>query len=161
MKRRIQVSCCIEESPRAEQLRGLFDLSQDRTSTCCWDVHLPLDSHSWNIGLITGPSGSGKSAVAKQLWPVLDETMHVNKSVIWASGLPAWSDTACIVDGFPEQVSIKRITSLLAATGLSSPPAWLRPYKVLSTGQQCRCDLARLLAYGELNEGKPTLLFDE
>src|SRR5207247_1429153 len=31
--------------------------------------------------------------------------------------------------------------------GFSSPPAWLRPFHVLSTGEQFRASLARLLAY--------------
>jgi hypothetical protein len=34
----------------------------------------------------------------------------------------------------------------LCAVGFSSPPAWLRPFPVLSTGQQFRVTLARLLA---------------
>jgi GNAT superfamily N-acetyltransferase len=34
----------------------------------------------------------------------------------------------------------------LSAVGFSSPPAWLRPFGVLSTGQQFRVALARLLA---------------
>jgi energy-coupling factor transporter ATP-binding protein EcfA2 len=41
---------------------------------------------------------------------------------------------------------IKDITSLLSAVGFSSPPAWLRPFSVLSTGEQFRVTLARLLA---------------
>jgi GNAT superfamily N-acetyltransferase len=38
------------------------------------------------------------------------------------------------------------VTALLCAVGFSSPPAWLRPFHVLSTGQQFRVMLARLLA---------------
>jgi GNAT superfamily N-acetyltransferase len=36
----------------------------------------------------------------------------------------------------------------LSSVGFSSPPAWLRPWRVLSTGEQFRASLARLLAYG-------------
>jgi GNAT superfamily N-acetyltransferase len=43
-------------------------------------------------------------------------------------------------------MSIKEVTELLSSVGFSSPPAWLRPYHVLSNGQKFRCDLARLLA---------------
>src|SRR6185437_277924 len=53
---------------------------------------------------------------------------------------------AALVDGFPASLSIKDITTLLSAVGFSSPPAWLRPFHVLSTGQQFRVTLARLLA---------------
>jgi GNAT superfamily N-acetyltransferase len=41
---------------------------------------------------------------------------------------------------------IKSITRLLGAVGLSSPPSWLKPFDVLSTGERFRADLARLLA---------------
>ena len=47
---------------------------------------------------------------------------------------------------FPPGMSIKDICALLSSVGFSSPPAWLRPYRVLSTGQQFRVTLARLLA---------------
>src|SRR5262249_8414380 len=36
---------------------------------------------------------------------------------------------------------------LLGAVGLSSPPSWLKPFHVLSTGERFRAELARLLAY--------------
>ena len=51
-----------------------------------------------------------------------------------------------MLDIFPAALSIKEVTALLSAVGFSSPPAWLRPYGVLSTGQQFRVTLARLLA---------------
>ena len=38
------------------------------------------------------------------------------------------------------------MTELLSSVGFSSPPAWMRPFHVLSTGQQFRVTLARLLA---------------
>ena len=41
---------------------------------------------------------------------------------------------------------IKDIVALLSAVGFASPPAWLRPFHVLSTGQQFRVTLALLLA---------------
>jgi GNAT superfamily N-acetyltransferase len=41
---------------------------------------------------------------------------------------------------------IAEITELLSSVGFSSPPAWLRPFKVLSTGQQFRAALELLLA---------------
>src|SRR5207302_7587073 len=49
-------------------------------------------------------------------------------------------------DGFPYDLTIKEILALLSSVGFSSPPAWLRPFAALSTGQQFRVTLARLLA---------------
>ncbi len=58
----------------------------------------------------------------------------------------AWPSDQAVVDGFPKTMSIKAITALLSSVGFSSPPAWLRPYGVLSTGEQFRVTLARALA---------------
>ena len=40
----------------------------------------------------------------------------------------------------------REITGLLTSVGFGSPPAWIRPYHVLSRGEQFRCDLARACA---------------
>jgi ABC-type phosphate/phosphonate transport system ATPase subunit len=124
----------IRESPRVVQVRGLFDLPPEKTSRHEWHVHLPLDERDWHIGLITGPSGCGKSTIARALWP---------EQVARTFGWPA---DASLLDAFPAKLSIKEVTALLSSVGFSSPPAWLRPFHVLSTGQQFRVTLARLLA---------------
>jgi GNAT superfamily N-acetyltransferase len=51
-----------------------------------------------------------------------------------------------VLDRFPDGMPIKNIVALLSAVGFASPPAWLRPFHVLSTGQQFRVALAVLLA---------------
>jgi ABC-type uncharacterized transport system YnjBCD ATPase subunit/GNAT superfamily N-acetyltransferase len=130
----IKVETPIVESPRVTQVRGLFDLTVEKTSRLQWSIALPLDERPWNIGLITGPSGCGKSTLARHLWP-----SQIHRDFSWPTG-------AALLDGFPAALSIKDVTALLAAVGFSSPPAWLRPYHVLSTGQQFRVTLARLLA---------------
>ena len=132
----IVVESPIVESPRIAQLRGLFDLPVQRTSRVEWTVHLPLHERPWAIGLITGPSGCGKSTIARHLWPEA-----VERSTAFA-----WPADRALIDCFPAQLSIKDITGLLSSVGFASPPAWLRPYGVLSTGQRFRADLARLLA---------------
>ena len=57
---------------------------------------------------------------------------------------------------------ISRLTEILSSVGFSSPPAWLRPFAVLSTGQQFRVTLARLIALAECrpSPGRP-LVYDE
>src|SRR5271157_532373 len=118
---KITVSSTIEETPRVLQVAGMFDLPPSTQSTLTWDVELPLSAQPWNIGLVVGPSGCGKSTIARQLWGL--------------TPLPTWPATAAILDGFPENLSIKDVVALLNAVGFSSPPAWLRPFHVLSTGQ--------------------------
>jgi GNAT superfamily N-acetyltransferase len=130
----ITVESPLVESPRIAQICGMFDLATHKTSRLQWTVSLPLDERPWNIGLITGPSGCGKSTIARRFWPD-----HLHRQF-------SWPKDAALLDGFPAALSIKDITTLLSAVGFSSPPAWLRPFHVLSTGQQFRVELARLLA---------------
>jgi energy-coupling factor transporter ATP-binding protein EcfA2 len=132
----VTVETPVVQSPRVQQVAGLFDLALEPISRIEWQVHLPLDEQPWHVGLITGPSGCGKSTIARRLWP--REIQH-------AANL-AWPEERCVLDAFPECMSIKDITALLSAVGFSSPPAWLRPFGVLSTGEQFRATVARLLA---------------
>ena len=53
-----------------------------------------------------------------------------------------------MLDGFPEGMSMPEISGLLSSVGFSSPPAWLKPFRVLSNGEQFRVNLARTLAEG-------------
>jgi hypothetical protein len=76
----------------------------------------------------------------------------------------SWPRDQTILDAFPSSLSVKEVTALLSSVGLSSPPAWLRPYHVLSTGQQFRVTLARLLAESLAWSGtgeRPVVLVDE
>jgi GNAT superfamily N-acetyltransferase len=136
----IIVESAIQETPRVQQVRGLFDLEAAKTSRVEWDFEVDLSARSWSIGLITGPSGSGKSTVARHLFPPGSD------SCLWNETAPPWPSDRSVLDGFPAALSVRVITELLGAVGFSSPPAWLRPYAALSTGQRFRCDLARLLA---------------
>jgi GNAT superfamily N-acetyltransferase len=118
-----------------QQLEGLFDLPPATSAVRSWDVNLPIDERDWHVGVIVGPSGSGKTTVARALFG----------EWLGASPLP-WPEDEAIIDAFPEEMSLKDIARLLGDVGLSTPTAWLRPYRVQSTGERFRADLARLLA---------------
>ncbi len=133
----IRVQSPIERTPRVLQIEGLFDLPPEKVSGLEWQVHLPLDERPWHIGLIVGPSGCGKSTIARHFWPQALNTLATQKG---------WPTERSILDAFPEALSVKEVVELLSCVGFSSPPAWLRPYHVLSTGQQFRVSMARLLA---------------
>lgn len=122
----------VVRSPRVKQVEGIFDLSVAETSREEWTVHLELPD-DWSIGLIVGPSGSGKTTVARELFGYEAEP-------------PEWSDTRSILDGFPREMPIRAVVDLLSSVGFSSPPSWLRPYGVLSTGEQFRVDVALALS---------------
>ncbi len=130
----ITVSSPVRRTPRVRQLEGLFDLPPADVSAVTWQVDLPLNDRPWHVGLVTGPSGCGKSTIARHFWPDA------------LAAEPAWPTDAAVVDAFPPALPIKEVVTLLSSVGFSSPPAWLRPYAALSTGQQFRVRLARLLA---------------
>lgn len=139
------VSCPITESFRVQQVRGMFDLPAGAACTERFSVDVPGSDEPWKIGLIVGPSGSGKTSIARRVYgrATLDQPA-------------AWPADAALVDGFGD-ADIRAISRMLSAVGLSSPPAWLRPYHVLSNGEKFRADLARLL----LSPGNDIAVMDE
>jgi GNAT superfamily N-acetyltransferase len=137
----ISVRSPIDRTPRVQQIESLFDLPAAAESSLTWSVNIPADiltpdpstPDPWNLGLIVGPSGSGKTTIANHLF---------HKTLT-----PDPSPLAPVIDTFPPDMSITTIVELLSSVGFSSPPAWLRPFQVLSTGEQFRVSLARLLAF--------------
>jgi ATPase subunit of ABC transporter with duplicated ATPase domains len=150
----VTVESPVVETPRVSQVRGLFDLPECKTARLTWTVTLPMEDRPWHVGLITGPSGCGKSTLARTLWPA--ETAQ--------AGSLTWPREHTILDAFSERLSVKEVTALLSSVGFSSPPAWLRPFHVLSTGQQFRVSLARLVAEAlavPAAAGRPVIVVDE
>lgn len=90
------------------------------------------DLGDWQVGAIVGSSGRGKTLLARKLFPQSYCTPQ------------EWSGL-CLLDDFPTPMTPAEITEALTSVGLSSPPVWLRPHRVLSVGQQHRADLARAL----------------
>lgn len=134
MKADITVSSPVARSARVLQISGMFDVPVEEKTSLTWHAELPIEERDWNIGLITGPSGSGKSTLARHLWPEQLAAAH------------EWPADRALIDAFPDGMGIRDITGLLSAAGLSSPPAWLRPYRTLSNGEAFRADIARSLA---------------
>lgn len=126
-------SVAIVRSPRVMQLEGMFDLPVSAVSEHRITADLALPDE-WNVGVIVGPSGSGKSTVAAEMFGA-----NMIKSFDWPKD-------RSVIDGFPPTVGIKDITALLSSVGFSSPPAWLRPFHVLSNGEQFRVTMARAMA---------------
>ena len=133
----------IIKTPRVMQLEGIFDVPPSNKSAEEWQVEFELPQ-DWNVGLIVGASGSGKTTVARELFGD-----HI------VNGFE-WSHDKSILDDFPKEMSIKEISDLLSSVGFSSPPSWVRPFHVLSNGEQFRVNMARVLA-----ENKTLAVVDE
>lgn len=135
------------ETPRSfrvSQVAGLFDVPLAEKVRHSWAVDIPIEDEDWRIGLIVGPSGSGKSTIARALWP-----QAYRRGYTW--------DERSILDNFPTEMSAQAITGALTSVGFGSPPDWVKPYAVLSTGQQMRADLARTLC----DDASDLIVFDE
>ncbi len=180
----ITVDCPVFDSFRVEQVAGMFDVPLAAKATQRFRVGVPEDllniancsgqwtvgsgqgtvnngqsenasspihpssfiphpPQEWRIGLIVGPSGSGKSTLAKKLF---------GKQLYRRDEWPA--DRA-VIDGLGD-LPIKQITGMFTAVGFSSPPSWIKPYHVLSNGEQFRCDLARALSRAGNRDGTTT-----
>lgn len=137
----IRRSSPIERTGRVIQMEGMFDVPPSQVSAETWDVELPLhENPDWQIGLIVGPSGSGKTTIATEMF---------GGSMVREFD---WPDNQAVLDGFPEKMGIREITGHLSAVGFGSPPAWLRPYRVLSNGEQFRATMARAMAEDAEND---------
>jgi energy-coupling factor transporter ATP-binding protein EcfA2/GNAT superfamily N-acetyltransferase len=120
-----------------------FDIQNTEETNVSIPMNLDgLNSFEWNIGVIYGGSGSGKSSIINHLGGV--------REVIFDEDKPLISNFNWIE---PEEA-----TRVLTAIGLSSVPTWLRPYKLLSNGEQYRAMLAYLVASSKDGE---TILIDE
>jgi len=136
----------IEYKPtfRSEKVAGLFDVPVNEKLKKEWDINVPIENKDWQIGLIVGASGTGKTTMAKKIFG--EEFYH--KGYEWSK--------SNLLDDFDASVSIKNITDSLSHVGFSSPPHWLLPYAVLSNGQKFRAEVARCLL-----DDKELIVFDE
>lgn len=132
----IRLSCPVYDSFRVQQVAGMFDVPLAERMNEEFDVELPALDEDWQVGLIVGPSGSGKSSVARHAF---GESLYVSSD---------WPLDRAVIDCF-DGLSVRRVTELLTAVGFSSPPSWIKPYRVLSNGERFRCDLAKSLAGGQ------------
>jgi ABC-type polar amino acid transport system ATPase subunit len=126
---------------RVASVIGKFDLqSENIVEHFKGDIDIP---DNWQIGLIVGKSGTGKTTIAKQLFEdaYITSYEYTNETVL---------------DDMPKECSVEQITSAFNSVGFSSPPSWLKPYSVLSNGQKMRVDLARAIL-----EDNELFVFDE
>ncbi len=117
-----------------EYIFNNYDIqNRDITTT---EVPLPshedmeeMNSSHWNIMLICGKSGSGKSTILREIGNVKPIEYDYNKAVISQ------------FDGYTEE----EVCDLLGGVGLSSVPTWLRKPQELSNGERARLDLCKAI----------------
>jgi hypothetical protein len=130
------------DSFRAQSVIGSFTL-HDVKMQKQFQGTIPIEGEKWQIGVIVGRSGTGKTSIAKQLFP--KEYIH------------AFTYTsATVLEDFPENVPVNEITKALCNVGFASPPDWLKAYEHLSQGEKMRVDIARALCLQQ-----ELIVFDE
>jgi GNAT superfamily N-acetyltransferase len=67
---------------------------------------------------------------------------HLFKDAIVSSY--EWHSAKSVVDSFGD-LPIKDVTAALSSVGFSSPPSWIKPFRVLSNGEQFRATMARAI----------------
>ena len=126
--------CSDFDSYRAARVKSLFNAE----SGCNFDLvaELPADETWWKIGMIVGPSGSGKSSIGKSFW---EGETPTDLSAGWPADRP-------VVDAIAPDGDFNAVTAALASVGLGDVPSWLRPFHVLSVGEKFRAGAARVLS---------------
>ena len=126
---------------RVSSVMGAFDLEIDHIRER-FKGSIDIENEAWNIGLIVGGSGTGKSTIAKEVFGEHFIDFEYNSEAV--------------IDDMPKDKSINDITKAFTSVGFASPPSWLKPYGVLSNGEKMRCDLANCIL-----QEKDTIIFDE
>ena len=126
-----------------EYIFEAFDIQNKDETTV--DINMNFGdckNFDWNIGVIYGGSGTGKTTLLKQF--------GVLKSIEFDS-------EKALISNF-DWLEPQEATSLLSSIGLSSVPTWLRPFHTLSNGEQYRAELAYKIGKAQENE---VVLIDE
>lgn len=131
-----------DKSFRVESARGAFDLQMNYIEEH-FQGNIDIENIKWNVGLIVGGSGSGKTTIAKEVF---------GDAVITQFEYSASS----VLDDMPTNVETNEIFKMFSSVGFGSAPSWLKPYSVLSNGEKMRVDLARALL-----ENRELVVFDE
>jgi GNAT superfamily N-acetyltransferase len=157
---RLDLHCEIPHTFRTEQVAGLFGLALEELASERFAhrvvASVPTLDESWTIGAIVGPSGSGKSSLARAAFGDGATT-----AAPWPADLPLIEALDRTETNRPH--TLKQIAHVLTAVGLASLPTWLKSYRVLSTGERMRADLARAILAARMHADSPPplIVFDE
>ena len=135
-------------SDKAVQVCRMFGLTVDRLDERTVNHHCCLEMEAGDIVYITGPSGSGKSVLLRELQHSIDPSQSIDLASV---PLP---DDRSVIDCFEGSI----ITGLrtLGLVALSEVFCILNKPSLLSDGQKFRFRLAQALT-----SGKPFVFADE
>jgi GNAT superfamily N-acetyltransferase len=141
---KINLTHKINNDKYTDYIYEAFDIQNKEESNVVVEAnleHLPKD---WNIGVVYGGSGTGKTTILKNYFK-----KEMDKSY--------FDNSKSLISNF-DWLEPKEATFLLSAMGLSSVPTWLRPFNTLSNGEQYRANLAYIVGSAKNDE---VILIDE
>lgn len=141
---KIQLSHEIKNDKYTEYIYESFDIQNKEKSNVIIEANLEHIGNKWNIGVLYGGSGTGKTTILKKFFKKDMDKSNFDNSISLISNFN-WLEP-------------KEATFLLSAMGLSSVPTWLRPFNTLSNGEQYRANLAFIVGKAKDNE---IILIDE
>ena len=123
-------------SPRVADVTLRFGLDPNPETFTLAD-RLSLDLKPGTITLLTGPSGTGKSALLEAISRARPAARRVDRIVFPAD--------LAVVDAVLPGGDLRAAAGILTACALSEPRLWLRLFAELSAGEQFRAMLARAI----------------
>jgi ABC-type lipoprotein export system ATPase subunit len=123
------------QTPRTRAVAEAFGLGTDQAQRFTLYDNLNLQIRPTDIVLITGDSGSGKSALLKAIKHDLDTAAQDTQNLSLNKNTP-------IIDATGKNTA--EALELLSRVGLNDAFLFLRPYNELSDGQKHRYHIARL-----------------
>jgi energy-coupling factor transporter ATP-binding protein EcfA2 len=141
---RVELETRVEESYRVRYACDMFGFSQGQGGVMRQVIEgeVPGVEEDWRVGVIVGPSGSGKSCFARG---VIRPGGAIEGVMAEAGG---WPREGSVMDGFGRELSAEEVVGALTVAGLGGTRDWVKPWCVLSGGQQARAELARALMSG-------------
>lgn len=141
---KINLTHKINNDKYTEYIYEAFDIQNKEQSNVIVEANLENLPKQWNIGVVYGGSGTGKTTILKNYFK-----KEMDKSY--------FDNSKSLISNF-DWLEPKDATFLLSAMGLSSVPTWLRPFNTLSNGEQYRANLAYIVGSALENE---VILIDE
>ena len=112
-----------DTSFRTQLIKSQFTL-QDIKLQKHFIGEISIEDLEWKIGLIVGRSGTGKSTIAKQLFP----DAYIKGFQYTEQNVPT---------DFPKENQIDEITTALCNVGFASPPDWLKGTATSVRARRC------------------------
>jgi ABC-type lipoprotein export system ATPase subunit/GNAT superfamily N-acetyltransferase len=141
---KINLNHKIKNDKYTEYVYESFDIQNKEESKVLIESNLENLPDEWNIGVVYGGSGTGKTTILKHYFK-----KEIDKSY--------FDNEKSLISNF-DWLEPNEATQLLSSIGLSSVPTWLRPYNTLSNGEQYRANLAYMIGKASQNE---VILVDE